>query len=41
MVTPIEREEELKSLLQTQLATRLRSKPIVRSNDFVCGFKAW
>lgn len=33
MVIPIEREDELKSVLQTQPATRLRSKPVIRSND--------
>jgi len=35
MVIPIEREDGLKSVLQTQPATRLRSKPIVRHNDFL------
>jgi hypothetical protein len=35
MVIPLEREDELKSVLQTQPATGLRSKPIARSNDFL------
>jgi hypothetical protein len=35
MVIPIEKQDEVKSVLHTQPAKRLRSKPIVRSNDFL------
>jgi hypothetical protein len=35
MVIPSEKLDEVKSMLQTQPAKRLRSKPIVRSNDFL------
>ena len=34
MVIPSEKLDEVKSVLQSQPAKRLRSRPIVRSNDF-------
>jgi hypothetical protein len=34
-VIPSEKQHRVKSVLQTQPAERLRSKPTVRSNDFL------